>query len=193
MSESGVASGVRRIEAITGLGILDHYVENEKTLNSITDALKANRETIKEKASSLISEVKTLKKEIESQKKEKMASGMDSLMQDAEEIDGRRLICKRFDDFGVDDLRTIADGVRSKEKNVVMVFAAVKKGKVNFMVSVSDDLTGQGLHAGKMIKEIAKAAGGGGGGKADMAMAGAKDPSKVDLAFAKAKELMEEA
>ena len=191
MSESGVASGVRRIEAITGLGILDHYVENEKTLFSLTDALKANRDTIKEKANSLISEVKSLKKELESQKKEKMASGMDSLMEGAVEVNGMRLICKRFDDFGADDLRTVADGLRAKEKNIVMVFAAEKKGKVSFMVSVSDDLTEKGIHAGKLIKEIAKAAGGGGGGKADMAMAGARDASKIDVAFAKAEELLQ--
>ena len=193
LSESGVASGVRRIEAITGLGILDQYVKSENTLVVLSDLMKANKETLKEKATSLVGEVKSLKKEIESHKKEKMAGNMDSLMDQAEEIKGRRLLCVRFDDFGVDDLRTIADGVRAKEKNVVMVFAAIHKGKVNFMVSVSDDLTSQGLHAGKMIKEIAKAAGGGGGGKADMAMAGAKDASKVDVAFAKAKELMEQA
>jgi len=189
MSESGVASGVRRIEAITGLGILDHYIRDEETIASLSEAMKATRETIREKATSLISDVKTLKKEIEAHKQEKMSSGMGSLMDEAREIKGVRLICKRFDDFGADDLRTIADGVRAKEKNVIMVFAAVRKGKVNFMVSVSNDLTDK-YHAGKMIKEIAKAAGGGGGGKADMAMAGAKDASKVDDAFAKAEELI---
>ena len=193
LSESGVASGVRRIEAITGLGILEHYQKNENLITGLTSAMKTNRETITDKAASLISEVKSLKKEIEAQKQEKMASSSGALIDEAKEINGRRLICKRFDDFGADDLRTIADGIRSKEKNVVMVFAAVRKGKVNFMVSVSDDLTEQGLHAGKMIKEIARAAGGGGGGKANMAMAGAKDPSKVDAAFAKAEELMEQA
>ena len=71
-----------------------------------------------------------------------------------------------------------------------MVFAAIAGGKVTFLVSVTDDLVEKGIHAGKMIKEIAKAAGGGGGGKADMAQAGAKDPSKVSDAFAKAEELL---
>ena len=190
MSESGVASGVRRIEAITGLGLLDHYVRNENMLGSLTDVMKANRETVKDKAAALVSEVKALKKELEAQKQAKMTSNLGSLLEEAEEIGGVRLICKRFDDFSADDLRTISDGIRAKEKNVVMVFAAIRKGKVNFMVSVSDDLTGKGFHAGKMIKEIARAAGGGGGGKADMAMAGAKDASKVDDAFAKARELL---
>ena len=190
LSESGVASGVRRIEAITGLGILEHYIRDEEALSSLGDVMKATRETIREKATALVNDVKALKKEIEAQKQEKMASGLGSLMDEAREINGVKLVCKRFDDFGADDLRTIADGIRAKEKNVIMVFAAVRKGKVNFMVSVSNDLTDR-YHAGKMIKEIANAAGGSGGGKADMAMAGAKDASKVDLAFAKAEELLQ--
>ena len=74
---------------------------------------------------------------------------------------------------------------------MAMVFAAVSGGKVTFLVSLTDDLVQQGLHAGKMIKEVAAAAGGGGGGKADMAQAGAKDPSKVPVAFAKAEELIQ--
>lgn len=190
LSESGVASGVRRIEAITGLGILDHYVENENLLDDLTDRLKVTRATIMDKAESLLGDVKSLKKEIEAQKKEKMASSLGSVIDEAREVNGMRLICKRYDDFGIDDLRNMADGLRAKEKNIVMVFAAVKGGKVTFMVSVSDDLVEKGVHAGKMIKEIAKAAGGGGGGKANMAMAGAKDASKVDAAFQKAEELL---
>ena len=190
LSESGVASGVRRIEAITGLGILEHYVRNEDVLKNLTDTLKVNRDNIMDKASSLLGEVKSLTKQIEAQKQEKMSAGLGSLIDEAKDVNGIRLICKQFDDFGIDDLRTIADGLRAKEKNIIMVFAAVHKGKVNFMVSVSDDLVQNGFHAGRMIKEIAKAAGGGGGGKANMAMAGARDASKVGAAFAKAEELL---
>ena len=190
LSESGVASGVRRIEAITGLGILEHYVRNEDVLKNLTDTLKVNRDNIMDKASSLLGEVKSLTKQIEAQKQERMSAGLGSLIDEAKDVNGIRLICKQFDDFGIDDLRTIADGLRAKEKNIIMVFAAVHKGKVNFMVSVSDDLVQNGFHAGRMIKEIAKAAGGGGGGKANMAMAGARDASKVGAAFAKAEELL---
>ena len=189
LSESGVASGVRRIEAITGLGILDHYKKNENLLSDLTDAMKVTRDNITDKAASLISEVKSLKKEIEAQKQAKMAGSLGSLIDEAVEVGGVRLIRKRYDELKIDDLRKIADEIRAKEKNVIMVLAAVHKGKVNFMVSVSDDLTDR-YHAGKMIKEIAKVAGGGGGGKANMAMAGAKDASKVDEALAKAEELL---
>ncbi len=190
LSESGVASGVRRIEAITGLGILDHYVKNEKTLGSLTDVMKVNRDTIREKAVSLIDEIRALKKEVEAQKQAKMASGLDSLIGEAKEIGGVRLITKQFDGYGINDLRKLSDGVKKSEKNVAMVFATVNGSKVTFLVSITDDLVSQGLHAGKMIKEIAKAAGGGGGGKADMAQAGAKDPTKIGDAFAKAEELL---
>ena len=119
-----------------------------------------------------------------------MASGLDSLIGEAKEIGGVRLITKQFDGYGINDLRKLSDGVKKSEKNVAMVFATVNGSKVTFLVSITDDLVSQGLHAGKMIKEIAKAAGGGGGGKADMAQAGAKDPTKIGDAFAKAEELL---
>ena len=122
-----------------------------------------------------------------------MSKGLGSLIDEAEEINGIRLITKRFEDYGINDLRELSDQIKADNKNVVMVFAAVSGGKVTFLVSVTDDLVDKGLHAGKMIKEIAAAAGGGGGGKADMAQAGAKDPSKVDAAFEKAVELMNKA
>ena len=189
LSESGVASGVRRIEAISGLGILDHYKRNEHLLRDLTDTMKVTRENITERANSLLSEVKSLKKEIEHHKQEKMAGSLGSLIDEAVDVNGVRLIRKRYDNLKIDDLRKIADGIRAKEKNVIMVLAAVHGGKVNFMVSVSDDLTDR-YHAGKMIKEIAKVAGGGGGGKANMAMAGAKDATKTDDALAKAAELL---
>lgn len=190
LSESGAASGVRRIEAITGLGVLEHYRQNEKMLSQLTDVMKANRETVHDKASSLMKEIRHLRKEIEASKQARMSQGLDSIVKEAKDVGGVRLVCHRFSDLSIDDLRTMSDGVRSREKNIVMVFAAVIKNKVTFMISVSDDLTEKGVHAGKMVKEVARAAGGGGGGKATMAMAGARDASKVDAAFAKAEELL---
>ena len=92
VSESGVASGVRRIEAITGLGILEHYVKNERVLGDLTDVMKVTRDNIMDKASSLLGEVKSLKKEIEAQKQEKMSAGMGSLIDEAKEVNGIRLI-----------------------------------------------------------------------------------------------------
>ena len=84
----------------------------------------------------------------------------------------------------------LSDDIKAQHKGVMMVFATVNGPKVTFLVSLTDDLLGKGLHAGKMIKEIAAACGGGGGGKADMAQAGAKDPSKISEAFAVAEKLL---
>ena len=190
LSESGVASGVRRIEAVTGLGILEKYNEDEAIINDTAAAVKSKRDMLAEKSAALMDEVKALKKEIEELKKAEMNKGLDNLIDEAREINGRRLITKQFDDYNINDLRALSDTIKAENKNVAMVFAAVSGGKVTFLVSLTDDLVQDGLHAGKMIKEIAAAAGGGGGGKADMAQAGAKDPGRVQDAFDKAAELL---
>ncbi len=190
LSESGVASGVRRIEAVTGLGILEKYNEDEAIINDTAAAVKSKRDMLAEKSAALVDEVKSLKKEIEELKKAEMNKGLGNLIDEAREINGRRLITKQFDDYNINDLRALSDTIKAENKNVAMVFAAVSGGKVTFLVSLTDDLVQDGLHAGKMIKEIAAAAGGGGGGKADMAQAGAKDPGRVQDAFDKAAELL---
>jgi len=190
LSESGIASGVRRIEAVTGQGILADYIREQQIINDTAAALKADKNQLAEKASALTEEVKELRKEIAQIKAAEMSKNAGSFLDDAKEINGVRLITKQFDDYDINDLRSLSDNVKAENKNVVMVFASVSGGKVTFLVSLTDDLVAKGMHAGKMIKEIAKAAGGGGGGKADMAQAGAKDPSKVEDAFAKAAELL---
>ena len=139
-------------------------------------------------------EVKALKKEIEELKKAEMNKGLRTVcIDEAKECERHkadhkavRMITTSMIFSGLCLTRSKADN-----KGVAMVFAAVSGGKVTFLVSLTDDLVEQGLHAGKMIKEVAAAAGGGGGGKADMAQAGAKDPSKVSAAFAKAEELIQ--
>ena len=190
LSESGVASGVRRIEAITGLGVLKKLNESEELINSTADVLKSKRNLMTDKAGALMGEMKSLKKEIEELKRAEMSKGLENLVDEAKEINGIKLIAKQFDDYNINDLRSLSDQIKAGNKNIAMVFAAVSGGKVTFLVSLTDDLVGKGLHAGKMIKEIAAAAGGGGGGKADMAQAGAKNPEKIVEAFKKAEELL---
>ena len=191
LSESGVASGVRRIEAVTGMGILEKYNKDEVLISDVSGVLKAKRNMIANKAADLSDEVKALKKEVEELKKAEMNKGLGSILDEAVEINGIRLITKQFDDYSINDLRGLSDQIKAGNKCIAMVFAAVSGGKVTFLVSLSDDVVEKGYHAGKMIKEIAAAAGGGGGGKADMAQAGAKDPAKVPDAFAKAAELLQ--
>ncbi len=190
ISEAGIASGVRRIEAVTGQEILKRYVSHENIINEVAETLKAKKDVLIEKASALMDENKALKKSIDEIKNAEMSKGAGSLVDDAEEINEIKLVTKQFDDYGINDLRGLSDQIKASEKGVAMVFATVAGGKVTFLVSLTDDLVEKGLHAGKMIKEIAAAAGGGGGGKADMAQAGAKDPAKINDAFAKAKELL---
>ena len=112
------------------------------------------------------------------------------LLDTAEEINGIKLITKEFDNISVNELRSLSDDIKAENKGVCMVFASNGGNKVTFLVSLTDDVVQRGYNAGKMIKEIAAATGGGGGGKADMAQAGGKDPSKINDAFAVAKKLL---
>ena len=190
LSESGVASGVRRIEAVTGQGLMRKLNESEALIDETAEALKSNRDNMADRSAALLDEVKNLKKEINDLKKAEMSKGLDNILDGAKEINGVKLITKQFDDYNINDLRELSDKIKAEHKGIAMVFAAVSGGKVTFLVSLTDDLVENGLHAGKMIKEIAAAAGGGGGGKADMAQAGAKDPGRIADAFAKAEELL---
>ena len=119
-----------------------------------------------------------------------MGDSAGDLIKSAKEINGVKLVTGQFDGIDINDLRTLSDQLKAKEKSIINVLAAVNDGKVTFLVSVADDLLEKGYHAGNLIKQIVKVAGGGGGGKADMAQAGAKDPSKVAEALAFAETLI---
>ena len=138
----------------------------------------------------LTEEVKALKKEIEELKRQSMGSSAENLIRDAKEIKGIRLVTAKLEHADIADLRSLSDQLKVAEKDIINVLAAENDGKVTFLVSVSDSLLEKGYHAGNMIKQIAKVAGGGGGGKADMAQAGAKDPSKIEDALAFAETLI---
>ncbi|MBR6798723.1 MAG: alanine--tRNA ligase, partial [Firmicutes bacterium] len=159
LSEAGVASGVRRIEAVTGLGVLAKYNEDEELIAKTSGALKSNRDNMADRSAALVEEVKALKKEIEELKKAEMSKGLGSLVDSAKEINGIKLITQQFEDYNINDLRGLSDQIKAENKGVAMVFATVSGGKVTFLVSLTDDLVEKGLHAGKMIKEIAAAAG----------------------------------
>ncbi len=190
ISESGIAAGVRRIEAITGSCVIKYLADKEATLSSLAGTLKSSEADLTRKAAQVMSDIKNLENTIKTFKSDEISGSVDDIIKSAKEIGGVKLITKKFEDTDVDQLRSISDAVKENADEVIMVFAAVNDGKVTFIVSVSEDLIGKGYHAGKLIKEIAAAAGGGGGGKANMAQAGAKDPSKVDAALAKAEELI---
>ncbi|QIB69437.1 alanine--tRNA ligase [Aminipila butyrica] len=190
LSESGVAAGIRRIEATTGLNIAKRLNETEAVIEQAAEVLKTNPSGLLSKVSSLSEEVKGLKKELEEIKKSAISSSLDSILDEAKVIGEVKLLTKAFTDYDINDLRQISDDIKKANKGYILVFAAENGGKATFMVSVTDDLLEKGYHAGNMIKQIAAAAGGGGGGKADMAQAGAKDPSKIADAFQVAEALV---
>ena len=191
VSEGGVAAGVRRIEAVTGHKLREMLVEELALVQETAESLKTTAAMVPEKARSLTAENKALKKEIDEYKKEMVAGETGDLLAGAQEINGVKLVTKAFDDFSVDDLRSISDDLKASGESLCLVLASKTAEKVTFIVSLTEDVVSKGYHAGKMIKEIAKVAGGGGGGKADMAQAGGKDPSKTEEALAKAAELLQ--
>lgn len=190
MSESGVASGVRRIVAVTGTGILDAAKRAEETVAEVSEAMKSRPDQVAARASALMAELRDTKRELEEFKKAAMDSSLDAMIRDAAEINGVRLITKQFSDYNMNDLRSLSDEIRAACDHTAMVFATVSGGKVTLLVSLTDDLTARGLHAGKMIKQIAAKVGGGGGGKADMAQAGGRNPEGISEAFKVAEELL---
>ncbi len=189
LSESGVASGVRRIEAITGKALLSKVNETEAIIAEAAETLKTNPAGLLNRINTLTEEVKSMKKELEEFKKNAIGNAMDKMFEEAKEVNGITLLTRAFKDYTINDLRNLSDEVKKDHKNVAMVFATQNGSKVTFLVSLTDDVVTKGYHAGKLMKQIAAAAGGGGGGKADMAQAGAKDPSKIKDAFALAETL----
>lgn len=190
LSEGGVASGVRRIEAVTGFGVLAVANENEETLNELSEILKANKSAVIEKARSVVDELKSHKRELEEIKKELSSGEAEVLVKNAKEINGIKLITAEFEDKNINDLRSLSDDIKAGNKGICIVLATVTDSKVTFLVSLTDDLVEKGLHAGNMIKQIAAVCGGGGGGKADIAQAGGKDPSKIKEALKLAETLI---
>ncbi|MDR0570720.1 MAG: alanine--tRNA ligase [Clostridiales Family XIII bacterium] len=190
LSESGVAAGVRRIEAITGDALLRPLAQAEALIRSAAEALKTSPDNLLGRVAAVLDESKAARKELEAYRKGEMDSAAGDMLGSAKEINGVKLVARAMKGQSADDLRALSDKIRAAAKSVITVLATENDGKATFIVSVSDDLLGRGFHAGNMIKQIAAAAGGGGGGKADMAQAGAKDPSKIAEALAVAERLL---
>ncbi|MDD6155291.1 MAG: alanine--tRNA ligase [Eubacteriales bacterium] len=190
ISESGVAAGVRRIEAVTGLGVLTRDKRCENIIGDAGKLLKANPENLSQRIEQLQAELKDIKAELAEKKKAEISQDAGKLLDEAEQIGDIKLVTKAFKDTEADDLRSLTDKVKAGQTGVVTVFASDNGGKVVLIVSVSDDLTAKGYNAGKLVKAIASNVKGGGGGRADMAQAGGKDPSGIPAAFQQVKEIL---
>ena len=170
--------------------LYEHITKEDALISEVSEKLKTPAANIVNRVSALTEEVKALKKEIEELKRQSMGDSAGDLVKNAKEIKGIKLVTAKFENTDISDLRSLSDQLKAEEKDIINVLASENGGKVTFLVSVSDSLLDKGYHAGNMIKQIAKVAGGGGGGKADMAQAGAKDPSKIEEAFAFAETLI---
>ena len=184
LSEGGTGSGVRRIEALTGAAALAKAREDAAQLAQITALVKAKAGQAPEKVEQLLAALKEAEKEVQNLKKAASLSDLDSILAAQETIGGVSVIAAQGQADSMDGLRDLADTVLDKVGSGVVLLGAVNGGKVNFVCKVAKADTKKGLHAGKIIKAAATAAGGNGGGRPDMAQAGGKDPEKLTAALA---------
>ncbi len=182
-SESGVAAGVRRIEAMTGQGALDWMLERlEEPLDVIAHELKTDRTQTVDKVRQLAERTKQLEKELAQLKARQASAAGDELADQAQEIEGIKVLAARLDGMDVRGLREALDRLKDKLGSAVIVLAAVDDGKVSLVSGVTKDLIKR-VHAGKLIGEVAARIGGKGGGRSDMAQAGGKDPAALPAAL----------
>ncbi len=191
ISENGVAAGVRRIEAVTGIGVLNQLNDAKETIAKVADTIKSNVHEIEAKAAAVVEENKNLKRELESMKSKMANSGLDDLVNSADEVKGIKVIAHQLGDgLDMNALRNAGDNLKQKLDSAVIVLASAADGKVNIVAMATPDAVANGAHAGNIIREVAKACGGGGGGKPDSAQAGGKDASKIADALALVKTLI---
>lgn len=187
VSESSVAAGIRRITAVTGFGVLKHIENDERIMQSAAAAMKlGNVAELDKRAATLSAEVKAKDRELAELRGEISALKAGSLMDSARQVGGVRLITAEVEVSNPGELRSMCDTARDNGADIVAVFAGInkEKGTLNFACACGADAIKLGAHAGNIVRETAKIAGGSGGGKPDSAMAGAKDASKADEALA---------
>ena len=189
IQESSAASGIRRIEAITGKKVYEYLNNNIEIVNSISDELKTNPKNVLSRAKSLNEEIKQLKDDIQKLKEFNEKDIYKDIESEVKDINGINLLVHKFENEDLDTLRNFENRIKDKYKDLIIVFATVKDNKIIFTASVSDSLTDK-YNAGKIVKEVSKITGGNGGGKKNFAQAGGKDISKLDEALEKVYDLI---
>lgn len=191
VSESGVAAGVRRIEALTGNGVFAYYKDIEKKYNDICKAAKATPANVEEKIAHMQAEIKSLNSKIESLKNKAANEALGDVLNQAEDVNGVKFLAVKLNDVDMNELRNLSDDLKSKiGSGVVVLASAMGSDKVNLIVTATDDIVKAGVHAGNIIKSAAPCVGGGGGGRPNMAQAGGKNPAGIEKAFETAKETL---
>ena len=190
VSESGIAAGVRRIEALTGAGVFRYYREQEERLLEAAKLLKASPASVAEKIGHLLTEMKALQSENEALKSRAARDALGDVMNQVQEVKGVRLLAAKVEGVDMNGLRDLGDQLKEKLGEGVVLLASVTDGRVSLMATATDGAMKAGAHAGNLIKAIASVVGGGGGGRPNMAQAGGKNPAGVDEALAKAAEVV---
>ena len=189
-AETGVASGIRRVEAVTGEGALNWVRQREQVLKDMGRILKGSEEDALERLEKLLSRQHELEKQLDQLQSQLVGSQSDDLASQVRSIQGVNVIASQVEGVDQKALREMADTLRDKHHPAVVVLGATNGAKVSLLAAVSKDLVQQ-HHAGRIIKEIAPLVGGGGGGRPDFAQAGGKDPTRLDEALQKVYELIE--
>jgi alanyl-tRNA synthetase len=190
VSETGVAAGVRRLEALTGSGAYAHMKRLEADVRELSELLKVSPSDLVGKTKKLMAQLKDKERELE-QIKQRLASG-ESRTADVREVGGVKVHVQRADGMDTGSLRTLADSLKDKLKSAVIALGGVTEGKVSLLIVVTKDLTGK-VRAGDLIKEVAAEVGGTGGGRPEMAQAGGKNAERLDEALGKVFGLVERA
>lgn len=188
ISESGVAAGIRRIEAITGHNVIKYYENLEHTIAEAAKMLKASPDKLVEKAKHLMEELKTLQSENESLKNKAAKEALGDVMDKVVEIDGVKVLSVEIPDTDGNELRNLGDELKNKLGEGLIFLASAKDGKVNIVAMATDGAVKAGVHAGNLIKAVAPIVGGGGGGRPNMAQAGGKLPDKIGQAVEAVKD-----
>ena len=191
ISETGVAAGVRRIEALTSKGLMKYYDELEAKLMEVSRLVKAKPSQLAEKVTHLLAENKALNSEVESLKSKLAQDAMGDVMDQVVEVNGVKLLAAKMEGVDMNGLRDLGDQLKDKLGEGVIVLASSAGGKVSLMAMATKGAVEKGAHAGNLIKEIAGLVGGGGGGRPNMAQAGGKNPDGIDAAIEKVKEVLE--
>ncbi|OGK05788.1 MAG: alanine--tRNA ligase [Candidatus Riflebacteria bacterium GWC2_50_8] len=192
-SESSIAAGVRRIEAVTGESSLDVLHDLRHHERELAHILECDQKSLPQKAEKLMHEMRELRRELDRMRKSDAHGRIEKIKAGARQIGGMSVIVSRTDGLSVDEMKEISDELVGNAGEKTLVLLACGGDKAGFVLKLSGDLVKKGLHAGKLIKDVAKIAGGSGGGRPDMATAGGKDAEKIDLALSEAEKLITQA
>jgi alanyl-tRNA synthetase len=191
-SESSVAAGVRRIEALTGRKAYDYVVNMRQTLTEAAHAFKTRPEMLIEKISDLHDENTRLSKEIQAMKKDSAKDIVSDLLASACDFNGAKCVTARVDGLSADEMRNLCDGLKDKLQSAVILLVSTDENKGMIIASATKDVVAGGFDCGAFIKKVAASVGGGGGGKPDMAQAGLKDVSRADEAVQNAAAILKD-